>query len=246
MAFPLTHLLVADEILARYHFIDESQFTMADARFAPVYYGRECSPQEADAALVLLGSIAPDGVHYREGFTGESMSNIGHAKKITHLCPVSDEKWGAVTDNDGWISIVKAFAKNHKDPLSEGYAIHVLTDIYNNMTLWDNFRTRHPKEAAKGYKSGYYQDLKEIDLWLYQTKVKNGRIKPLLAKAVAKDIPELVTANEITAIQNSILCKSYEDPTPGYKYMYISYDETLQFIQDTADFIMQTIKGGTQ
>jgi len=213
MAFPLTHLLVAYEIIARY------------------------PRQDADAALLLLGSIAPDAVHYREGFIGGSMSNIGNAKKITHLCPVSDEKWGAVTDNDGWINKVKAFAKSHKGPLAEGYAIHVLTDIYNNITLWENFRTQHPKEAAKGYKSGYYQDLREIDLRLYQSKVKNSQIEPLLAKAVASEMPGLVTAEEIIAIQNNLLCKNYENPTPGYMYRFISYDETLRFIQDTADFI---------
>jgi hypothetical protein len=39
-----------------------------------------------------LGSIAPDGVHFRENY------NSG-LKLLSHLC-VGDEKWGMLTNND--------------------------------------------------------------------------------------------------------------------------------------------------
>ena len=88
MAFPLTHLIVAENITKTHDIKDESDF--------------------------LLGSIAPDAVHYRKSFVGASMSEIGKAKKASHLCPVSDEKWGSITDNDGWLICVENFLGEHE------------------------------------------------------------------------------------------------------------------------------------
>ena len=223
MAFPLTHLLVAEELLSR----------------------RPRS--DSDAALFLLGSIAPDGVHYRKDFVGAEQHNIGPSKKITHLCPVSDERWGAVTDNEGWVRCVQDFAKAHTGPLAEGYAVHALTDIYNNMTLWKRFSTQHPDEAAKGYKSAYYSDLRDIDLRLYRTHAKVARIEALLAQAQASDMPGLVSAAEISAIRDNILYEYFEGhwPVDGYEYRFVSYDETLEFIQGTADFVENVLGRNT-
>jgi len=216
MPFPLTHLLVANEILTRH------------------------PRSDADAAQFLLGSLAPDAVHYRKDISNE-MGGIGPMKKITHLCPVSDERWGFVTDNDGWMECINAFTKAHSGPLAEGYAAHVITDLCNNMTLWTNFRSRHPQEAAKGYQSGYYWDLQNIDIRLFldlQPQVK--KIFSLLAKAKASDVPGLVTAEEIHAIRENILYKQYKHPlpTPSREYAFVTYEDTSNFIQNAADFVM--------
>ena len=215
MAFPITHLLVADALLHR----------------------RPRS--DTDAAQFLLGALAPDAVHYREGFAGAEMKNIGAAKKITHLCPVSDERWGAVTDNEGWIKCIRNWACSIAGPAAEGYAVHTLTDCYNNLTLWHRFRTRHPAEAAKGYASGYYRDLQEIDLRLYLAHVKGSRIERLLAMAEPCDMPGLVSAEEVRAIRDNILYENYKGrvPAASHEYTFVTYDETLEYIAKTADFI---------
>ena len=233
MAFPITHLLVADALLSRYPRTD------------------------TDAAQFLLGALAPDAIHYRKDFAGAEMKNIGAAKKITHLCPVSDERWGEVTDNEGWIECIKEFAHTHTGSQTgrgainsqenssaayaqaEGYVVHALTDCYNNMTLWDRFRTQHPAEAAKGYASGYYRDLQEIDLRLYLAYVAGSKIERLLAMAEPCDMPGLVSAGEIRAIRDNILCENYKGRVPldGYEYSFVTYDEALDYIAKTADFI---------
>jgi len=212
----MTHLLVADALLAG-------------------------SCPDSDAAQFLLGALAPDAVHYREGLVGASQADIGGAKKISHLCPVNDRRWGAETDNEGWVDCAKAWARNHTGPLAEGYFIHVLTDICTNMSIWGRFRTRYPAEAAKGYSSGYYRDLPEIDLRLYLEYVQGGRIEQLLATAKACDIPGLVSATEISAIRDNLLHENYKGrlPTAGYEYNFVTYDETLSFIEEATNAVLR-------
>ena len=211
MAFPITHMLVAERILESY----------------------------PSTEMFVLGSVAPDAVHYRNSLLNAPKSELGPAKKITHLCPINDEKWGYVTDNEGWIECVRLFLRQNDSPLAIGYAVHVLTDCFNNKGLWRSFREDFPQEAAKGYKSGYYRDLQEIDLKLYLSRFKGGKIERLLADAKPSDMPALVSAAEINAIRDNILYENYNGRRANFshKYEFISHDETLKFIDEAADFI---------
>jgi len=219
MAFPLTHLLVAEEVLERFPTLSPEQF--------------------------LLGSIAPDAVHYRAEFLNSSQKNIGATKKITHLCPVSDEKWGQVTDNDGWVVCVKNFLSKHlNNSFAQGYAVHVLTDLFNNKTLWHNFRTKHPNVAAKGYSSEYYQDLRKIDLRIYKEVICTGNIFNLLKKATPQDMPGLIFAQEIYEIQNNLLSVAYANIPQNINTSdckYVTYEDTQKFIKEAADFCLNVL-----
>ncbi|MCL2577807.1 MAG: hypothetical protein FWE27_07135 [Defluviitaleaceae bacterium] len=221
MAFPLTHLCVAWRILETH------------------------SINEKDASQFMLGTIAPDAVHYREEFQGAAMSNIGPAKKITHLCPVSEERWGQVTDNDGWVECVKNFLRVHpNDPFAAGYAAHVLTDIHNNLTIWNDFRTSYPVEAAKGYTSGYYKDLHNIDTRLYQEFPAIDNIFTLLEKATPAEIPGLISSNETRAIQQNLLHENYKNTknsSASKNYRFATWDNTMKFIQTAAEFCINII-----
>ena len=214
MAFPLTHLFVA------LNMVDE--------------HGIEGS------ADFLLGSIAPDAVHYRKSFKGAGMAEIGRAKKHTHLCPISDEAWGSVTDNEGWLGCVKVFLEK-KTYFRMGYATHVLTDIYNNQTMWSDFRTNHPLEAKKGYKSVYYDDLRHIDFLLANNSDAIKRICEKLTRADAIGIDGLVSSDEVEAIKQSMICE-YGAPSKissfnkFYETKIVSYDEMLIFVKEAALF----------
>jgi len=233
MAFPLTHLCVAKRVLdifedkahLRTHFI-QTNF-LADKR-------------DDEAALFMLGSIAPDAVHYRTEYLGTTQTDIGPAKKITHLCPTSDEKWGKVTDDNGWIECVRKFLNNHQNnPLASGYAVHVLTDIFNHIGPWRAFTTKYPKEAAKGYNSDYYRDLKCIDLRLYNEYVKDSNIMQLLASATPQAITGLVSREELKAIQHNLLHVAYANAPKSVdtsNCFYITYDQTLELINKAAEF----------
>lgn len=221
MPFPLTHLCVARRVLDM-HPMTEDQ-----------------------ARQFMLGTIAPDAIHYRKSYENAQMSNIGPAKKITHLCPVSEERWGQVTDNDGWAECVKGFLREHGgDPFCAGYGVHVLTDIFNNSTLWLNFRTKNPEEAAKGYQSVYYRDLHNIDLRIYHEMVKTSDIPEMLERAEPVDVPGLVSRDEIHAIKNNLLHIAYKDapPAPDGGYSIIGFEEVADFIQTAADYSMDILR----
>ena len=216
MAFPLTHLYVANNMIKTHFVANEADF--------------------------MLGCIAPDAVHYRKSFIGAGMAEIGQAKKISHLCPVSDEKWGSVTDNEGWQTCVMNFLDEHgKSPFMLGYATHVLTDIFNNKTIWERFRTNHPNEAKKGYKSAYYDDMKHIDSLLKNNTVISKKFCEKLAQAKPQGIDGLVSINEVEALRQGNI-NEYNNISQTvnfdkkYQTIFVSYDEMLIFIKDAALF----------
>ena len=212
MAFPLTHLLVAERI------------------------GKHPD--------LLLGSIAPDGVHYRASLQEASQSGIGPAKKITHLCPISDERWGFVTDNEGWVECVRLFLRQNKGMLATGYAVHVLTDIYNNKTIWRDFCDNYPQEAAKGYNSDYYRDMRNVDLRIYNEFFRNSHIREILQSAIPQDIPGLIEKGELAAIQNNLLNVAYANAPENVctdDCFYVTYEQTLKFVDDAAKFCINVI-----
>ena len=214
MAFPLTHMLVAEKVLEKLILPSPEQF--------------------------ILGSIAPDAVHYRKSVKNDPRGELGSLKKITHLCPTSEERWGYITDNDGWGVCVEKFLEKHpNDSLYTGYAMHVLTDMLNNKLLWYNFRTKHPEEAAKGYTSDYYKDLSCIDFKLYNDFANGGNILTLLEKAEPQDIPGLVTSHELGAIQNNLLHVQYANAFKDVdttSCTYVTYEQILKFSNLAANY----------
>jgi len=220
MPFPLTHLCVANRIL----------------KMKPL----------SNPGLFLLGAIAPDAVHHRAEFKGAGMGNIGPTKKITHLCPVSNERWGQVTDNDGWLVCIREFLQNNPpNELVLGYATHVLTDRRNNIGIWHNFRTNHPEEAAKGYTSDFYTDLRNIDIRIAKEFFVGKEIEKLLADAIPQEIHGLIYEGELRTMQQSLLDRYIPEEleqadTSNCKF--VTYEETLQFIEDAAIFCVQILE----
>ncbi|MCL2356357.1 MAG: hypothetical protein FWC70_04235 [Defluviitaleaceae bacterium] len=230
MAFPLTHLCVAQKILQK--------SIGTDSFFS--WRNQLCNAQ------FLLGSIAPDAVHYRAEFTDKK--SIGATKKITHLCPVSDERWGHVTDNDGWIECAKKFLRTPGIPSPSfvaGYVTHCLTDLWNNKTIWDEFRTNHPEEAAKGYASEYYNELHNIDAQLWFEYPDVAEIMQTLAKSTPEGISGLVSADEVAAIRDNLLHEHFKNAAyeKGREYKFVTYEDTLKFIDDAAEFTFSILSG---
>ncbi|MCL2188569.1 MAG: hypothetical protein FWC16_06445 [Defluviitaleaceae bacterium] len=220
MSFPITHLRVAYAVAKKMHL------------------------SETQTAQFLLGALAPDGVHYRPALYGAEMHIIGAAKKISHLCPVSDEPWGFVTDNEGWVQEIKAFLLEHpNDVLAAGYAVHALTDLHNNRTIWTRFRLKHPEMAKVGYGSDYYNETAALDLALYQ-EAETVPMMALLRTAAARDFIGRVSAEDIHAIRDSLYLEksdaytAYVNQPPAQvgDFRFVTMHDMRQFLTEATEF----------
>ncbi|MCL2604623.1 MAG: hypothetical protein FWD90_09105 [Defluviitaleaceae bacterium] len=229
MPFPVVHLRVAEKI------------------------ARALCLSDGETASFLLGSLAPDGVHYRAGLEGAPQHVIGAEKKHTHLCHESSEPWGKITDNDGWLveinrvwSSIPKGANHLTDPFVAGYVVHVLTDVYNNLTLWKNFCAGYPEEAENVYTSDYYREMGALDLQLYQ-EPETERVIRLLPQAETRGFDGRIAAEEAEAIRASILYESggiytrYKNQPPAdtSRNRFITFAQIKGFIENAAAFALQ-------
>ena len=236
MAFPLTHLCVAYRILEKIDSLENLK--LSDLRGGLLNLSSARARQK-----FMLGSIAPDAVHYRTGMVGAQMACIGATKKVVHLCPISDERWGQVTDNDGWVENVRAFLQeNSDDAFAVGYAVHILTDIFVNKGIWREFKTKHPNEAARGYKSDYYRDMRNIDFRIYNEFFKDSDIRNLLQDAVPQDFMGLITADELRDLRDNLLYVAYKDVPENVDTsdcVYVTYPQIVEMIGGAAEFCLR-------
>jgi len=231
MSFPITHLRVAHRVALALKLDDD------------------------DTSALLLGALAPDGVHYRPRFNHATQSGIGMAKKLSHLCPPGNEPWGRVTDNDGWVAEALRLHRiwqcyDAVDYLALGYIVHVLTDIYNNMTIWHDYRTTFPMEAAKGYDSAYYAELSALDVHLFHD-AETEAIMRLLPIAEARDFSGRVAADEIEDVRAGLFSAEQNGKFTVYvgstasdvsAHTFVSLAQINQFIADATDFIVEKIR----
>jgi len=134
----------------------------------------------------LLGSLAPDAIHMRPGWTREDKVRV-------HLRRYDDTLNPAV----GMLLQQDSAAPQAQRDLAEGYAIHLLTDW-----LWLNDVVAELRSALgpvplDALRAVYYADLDPLDAWLHRTKAWRAGVWQALETAQALDLPDLVTAEEI-------------------------------------------------
>jgi len=180
----MTHLIVAQKMTERYPDI---------ASGSPQFY---------------LGSLGPDAVHFREGFTGGD-------KKKSHLV-YSGEEWGMITRNDEWAADALAFLRARENSAARdfvyGYIIHILCDICHTIYVWIPFKEAHPGEwESQGRANISHRESASVDLRLSQTFAGRPEAWAALEKAEAFDFEGLVSKDELEGIRQNILYKQYSD-----------------------------------
>lgn len=218
MPFPLTHILVAGLVGKALEVKDLGAFT--------------------------LGSISPDAVHHRKGLIGAAKSEIGPAKKITHLQAPKNGDWGAPKSLDVWTQDVLEFASQHKSDFAKGYATHILTDIFNNTAAWVPFKTAYPEEYAKGYKSLYYTELAQIDLQLYHQLYKDSALQAAFNGAKPQGIAGYISEEEVRAIHHNIKNEAYNNAPNGNteNCRFITYSQAVDVMHGAAEFCLLNLK----
>jgi len=216
MPFTMTHLIIADNL---------SKVITKHIKDFPQFY---------------LGNIAPDAVHYRSNYTSDY-------KKVSHLC-VGDEKWGMITNNDEWQNNVIDFLYNHRNSENYdfivGYCCHILSDIYNSITLWIPFKQKYADEIEKGIGNLMRHETNMIDIELALTYKKRDIFWSNIQCSVGVDLPSIIYATEIEKQKDNILNiwyadKRWQDLTSNE---IVTIEIIMNFIKNAVDFIMLTLQ----
>ena len=182
-----------------------------------------------------LGNIAPDAIHNRINYHSDY-------KKISHLC-IGEEKWGMITNNGEWKNNVMEFLKDHKNSINYdfilGYCTHLLSDIYNNITLWIPFKEKYADEMENGIVNIMLQETNMIDIELALTHESKDIFWSYINKSISIDLEEIIFAKEIDKQKDNILNKWYtnkklQDLTLN---KVVTLEIIMNFIENAVNFV---------
>ena len=206
-----------------------------------------------DLPSFFLGAVAPDAVHIREGFNGDM--------KVSSHYSVAGDTWGQVASVDAWWQQSLAHIKSLEDSPGRdfylGYFIHVLTDASNHEKMWLPFLEKRlaenvPLADVKGLVS---EDYDRIDWMQYDNYEWANDVLDLLEAAKSIDVEDRVKCWEIDNYRD-ILTKMYRQninfmdlindkasPIEAERKfpVYVSLEEILNFVEETAEEICRDI-----
>ena len=205
MPLPMVHLGVARGIAEKLHIPD-----------LPAFY---------------LGSIAPDGIFTREGFTREQ-------KWRNHLI----NKDGVRTV-DGILAFYKEY-KHLDESFILGYTIHVLTDQLYNETVYQKYLERYEADPCpiQDKKWAYYNDTDIVDFEIYLKSPWRDEAWRYLEQSHGIDVDGYIYAVEADAWRDRTLhwydSGESEHTNP---VRYITYEDEIVFIDASAEEICRMI-----
>lgn len=182
----------------------------------------------------MLGAISPDAVHYLDGYHSGMKSK-------SHYC-VGDERWGCVTNNEEWIeNVIRNIDKykNHKNrDFYLGYFTHILTDIQNNMKVWQPFKECVKDSKEEGIGRRYHEESETIDIWLHQRS--NDDIRNLIDTSYGIDIGD-IGKDEIEEMKiefvNARCIEAKAAKVDISEHEYVKLEEVDQFIEEVSEYI---------
>lgn len=190
----------------------------------------------------LLGSVAPDAVHFHENYDV-------HQKEISHIWDCGPI-WGVTLESEKWINNIRIFWKQHRKDAERdfiaGYCVHLLTDWMNDLRMWAPFRERIVAGADYGQiyeNSKYREEAYGFDKWMYQSNAHTAEIRKLLSEGQVYGLPGYILAEDLARQKQSLLTEQYA----GKKdydisaYEYFTKEVIDSFIAECIEVITKEI-----
>ncbi|WP_211748617.1 hypothetical protein [Paenibacillus sp. Marseille-Q4541] len=182
----------------------------------------------------LLGSIAPDAIHAREGTTRKE-------KMLSHF--VHDDR---LADKGLLTSKYMAYIGEREDPewktYVAGYFIHIYTDERWTTTLYADFEQEVQKEPQE-IRRIYDEEVSQLE---YNLMRSNEWVDIVIAKLQAArgfDMDSLVSAEEAERYREIKLnWLNNEKNEPGIQLIYYTEDKVNDFIKRTANEARELLK----
>ena len=199
-----------------------------------------------DRQQLILGSVAPDSVHFADDYLNKKI----HSHLFENCGP-----WGDTQDYDQWIVNIKAFEDKYvakeKDNSRKlfllGIVIHCLTDYWNDLLIWRMLQKKMiPPMNYDEFKEAYYPESMRTDRWLFQNTNNAGEIMKLLDASKEFDFEDYVRAADISKMKHHLIYEQYNLPDPidvsGHKFYPSSL--LIDFVEEVPDRITDHLGTG--
>lgn len=217
MSYPMVHLKIAYGLLAR---------------FSDGYIER--------LGDFLLGSVAPDAVHFHETYD-VSLKEKSHIWKYGPC-------WGVTLDSEGWRDAIYKFWKENRDAENKdflaGYCTHLLTDWENDRRIWAPFREKMEQGAKRDEVYGAYgKEAKGMDLWLYQNDEEVQEIWRLLEQGKTYGMEGCILEEDLARQKHFLLYEEFigKDAVDVSGYQYCTREIMTEFIKTCVEKIFEVI-----
>ncbi len=218
MSFQMTHMQIA------YNLLEGLGITEAKEEF-------------------ILGSVAPDSVHFRDDYSIEQ-------KVHTHLFEGCGP-WGDTKDYDKWRIHMEEFKSKYVENEIDigrrmfclGIYVHCITDYCNDLYIWRDQQKKHiPPMTPENFREEFYKEAPAVDKWLFQNSSDSENISSLFRNSREISIDGYIHAEDLVKLKDHLLNVQYnideQIDVSGFKY-YPS-DKILWFTDMVTDKILRS------
>lgn len=215
MPYPMTHLLIARELLSRVSCIPN----------APQFY---------------LGSLAPDGAHFLPGYTSDRKLHTHLC--VIDGSPWGEITDNNAWQSNALSFLNDALVSG--GCFAFGYAAHILADLYNNEHIWPSYRSQYLEDVRQGRGNRTHEESMAVDQYLYQTSPHTAAIMRSLTQSRAEALENAVTLQEVEGIRDNILNRQYKNKPPAETrgFVYMTPERALGFVQEAAGFVVNALR----
>jgi hypothetical protein len=192
----------------------------------------------------ILGSVAPDSVHFAEDYLRKKI----HSHLFENCGP-----WGDTQDYDHWIENIRAFwakyVADEKDILKRdfflGFCVHCLTDYWNDLLIWRALQKKNvPPMDNEDFKAIYGPEYTKIDRWLFQNISDADIIMKLLADSKEEDFEDYAKKVDMTNMKKHLINTQYNlpDPVDVSVHNFCMPDSILKFVDEVPGRVYEQLR----
>lgn len=186
----------------------------------------------------LLGSIAPDAIHMREGTTRQDK---GH----THLCD-DDGTMPNLSDFDNFYRKHRRSDDHSFNQFMLGYVSHIFTDLRWTETVWKDYVEKASGEFVEQnetLKDRYNIEVCQIEYHLCKSENWTDRVLTSLLQAKAYSVPTLLQENEVKQYGEHVV-RNLRDTSnePHISLCYITDQIVAEFIERSVHELRELVR----
>lgn len=219
MAGVITHMMVAREIIKRL-------------------------PKDTirEESLFYLGNLAPDAIHAREGY-------VRAFKKHTHFRDdILDADFELSENRQLFYERLAEFVAKNKERTDDlfdlylGYAAHVLTDELFMLTVRKEFcevmEGQGIAQTDRDFFEKIVRDMNSNDILLVRYYEDIEEVKEKLLQVVIHPVENYISFQEMQVCMDWMMKMHFFEEHKPEQPIYISYQRTLSFIQEAAEYVI--------